>query len=94
LSSSQIDKLCKDWLRENYGEEIALEYKTYSLVAPLWNSTGLNDALECLKLTLSLSFGSDQSFAGTDYHEARKELGLSCDSTPLPDVFMRAFMAR
>jgi hypothetical protein len=93
MSGNQVDMLCRDWLQENYGSEIASEYRAYSLLAPMWNSIGLNDALECLKLKLSLSFGSDQSFASTDYHEARKLLGLSYDSTPVPDVFKRAFVS-
>ena len=91
MSGSQIDALCQDWLRENYGEAIASEYTAYSLVIPMWNSPDLNDALEDLKLELCLSFGPEQSFGATDYYEAREKLGLPDDRTPVPDVFVRAF---
>ena len=91
MSGSQIDGLCQDWLRENYGEAITLEYTTYSLVIPMWNSPDLNDALEDLKLELCLSFGPEQSFGTADYYEVREKLGLLDDRTPVPDVFVRAF---
>ena len=91
MSGSQIDRLCHDWLRENYGEEIASEYATYSLVIPMWNSADLNDALEDLKFELYLYFGPGQSFGATNYYEARDKLGLPVDRTPVPDVFLRAF---
>lgn len=91
MSSSQIDALCQDWLREKYGEEIASEYKTYSLVIPMWNSTDLNDALEDLKLELCLSFVPEQSFGATNYYEARERLGLPADRTPVPDVLITAY---
>ena len=92
MSDSQIDRLYQDWLRENYGEAIVSEYTTYSLVIPMWNSPDLNDALEDLKLELCLSFGPEQSFGTTDYYEAREKLGLPDGGTPLPDVFVRAFV--
>jgi hypothetical protein len=92
MSSSQIDRLCQDWLRENYGEAIASEYTTYSLVIPMWNSPDLNDALEDLKLELYLSFGPGQSFGTTDYYEAREKLGMPDNRTPIPDVFVKAFV--
>jgi len=92
VSGSQIDRLCHDWLRENYGEEIASEYTTYSLVIPMWNFPDLNDALEDLQLELTLSFGPEQTFGATDYYKAREKLGMSDDKTPVPDVFVRAFM--
>ena len=91
MSGSQIDALCQDWLRENYGEAMASEYTTYSLVIPMWNSPDLNDALEHLKLELCLSFGPEQSFASTDYCEARETLGLPYDRTPVPGVLVKAF---
>jgi len=94
VSGSQIDRLCHDWLRENYGEEIASEYTTYSLVIPMWNSADLNDALEDLKLELYLYFGPEQSFGTTDYYEAREKLGLPDDRTLVPDVFIRAFATK
>ena len=91
MSGSQIDGLCQDWLRENYGEAIASEYTAYSLVIPMWNPADLNDALEDLKLELCLYFGLEQSFGSTDYYEARQKLGLPGSRTPVPDVFIRAF---
>jgi hypothetical protein len=91
MSSSQIDRLCQDWLRKNYGEAVASEYTTYSLVIPMWNSLDLNDALEDLKLELRLSFGPEQSFGAADYYEAREKLGLPDDRTLVPDVFVMAF---
>ena len=94
MSGGQIDRLCHDWLRKNYGEAIALEYTTYSLVIPMWNSPNLNDALEDLKLELCLSFGPEQSFGTVDCYEAREKLGLSDDRTPVPDVFIRAFATK
>jgi hypothetical protein len=92
MSGNQIDRLCQDWLRGSYGETIASEYTTYSLVIPIWNSPDLNDALEDLKLELCLFFGPEQSFGATDYYEAREKLGLPDDRTPVPDVFITAFV--
>jgi len=94
MSSIQIDRLCQSWLRKNYGEAIASEYTTYSLVIPIANSPELNRALEDLKLELSLSFGPRQSFGTADYYEARKKLGLPDDRAPVPDVFVRAFATK
>jgi hypothetical protein len=91
VSGSQIDALCRDWLRENCGEEIESEYTTYSLVVPMWNSAVLNNALEDLRLELCLSFSPEQSFGSTDYYEARAKLGLLDGKNPVPDVFIRAF---
>jgi hypothetical protein len=91
MNGGQIDRLCRDWLRENYGEAIASEYTKYSLVIPMWNSPDLNYALEDLRLELCLSFGPEQSFGTTDYYEAREKLVLPDDRTPVPDVFVRAF---
>jgi hypothetical protein len=94
VSGGQIDRLCHDWLRENYGEEIASEYTTYSLAIPMWNSLHLNDALEDLKLELYLSFGPERSFGAADYYEARGKLGLPDDRTPVLDMFIRAFATK
>ena len=94
MSGGQIDKLCWEWLRENYGEEIASEYTTYSPVIPIWNPAELNDALEDLRLKLCLTFGPEQSFGRTDYYEAREKLGLSVGRTPIPDVFVRALATK
>jgi hypothetical protein len=94
MSGGQIDKLCQDWLRENYGEAIASEYTMYSLVIPMWNPADLNEALEDLRLELCFSFGPQQSFGSTDYYEAREKLGLSGGRTPIPDVFVKAFATK
>lgn len=94
MNNIQIDRLCQDWLQENYGQEITSEYTRYSLVVPTWNSVELNDALQDLKLMLCLAFGPEQSFGSTDYYEAREKLGLSDDRTPVPDVFVRTFARR
>jgi hypothetical protein len=91
MSNSQIDRLCQDWLKENYDQEIASGYRRYSLVVPMWNSIELNNALQDLKLKLCLAFGPEQSFGSTDYYEAREKLGLPDDRTPIPDVFVRMF---
>ena len=92
MNGNQIDELCQEWLRKNCGEEIASEYTTYSLVIPVWNSLVLNNALEDLRLELCLSFGPEQSFGSTDYYEAREKLGLIDGKTPVPDVFIGAFI--
>jgi hypothetical protein len=92
VSGSQIDELCQEWLRENCGKEIASEYAMYSLLIPMWNSPVLNNALEDLRLELCLSFGPEQSFESTDYYEAREKLGLPDSKTPVPDVFVKAFI--
>ena len=94
MSGSQVDKLCQEWLRKNYGESIASEYSTYSLVIPTGNSPELNHALKDLKLKLRLAFGPEQSFGATDYYEAREKLGLPDDRAPVPDVFVRAFATK
>jgi len=91
MDGGQIDKLCRDWLQENYDSELAAEYTSRSLVIPAWNSVGLNNALEDLKRILCLAFGPDESFGSIDYHRATEKLGLPDDSTPLPEVFIKAF---
>jgi hypothetical protein len=93
MSSGQIDMLCWDWLRENYGERIASQYTPYSLLVPRWNADDLNDALDKLIGALSFAFGPEQSFRGTDYYEARAKLELADHPTRVPDVFIRAFAA-
>ena len=92
MSGTQIDSLCRDWLRENYGETMASEYTTYSLLIPMWNSPEINNALENMQTELTLSFGPEQTFRATDYYEAREKLGLHDDRTPIPNVFVRAFI--
>lgn len=91
MSGTQIDWLCREWLRENYDETMASEYTRYSLLIPMWNSPELNNALGGLRLELTLSFSPEQTFGTTDYYEAREKLGLHDDRTPTPDVFIRAF---
>jgi hypothetical protein len=93
MTSGHIDRLCQDWLRQSYGEEIASEYASHSLVIPAFNSADLNSALNELRQVLCLIFGPEQSFGSTDYYEARERLGLPDDRTPVPDVFVRAFVA-
>ena len=93
VTNSQIDQLCQDWLHENYGEAIASEYTSYSLVIPVFNPAHLNNALEELRQILCIIFGAEQSFRSTDYYEARQRLGLSENRTPVPYVFLSAFMA-
>ncbi|TEU04703.1 MAG: hypothetical protein E3J24_00800 [Dehalococcoidia bacterium] len=91
MSSGQIDRLCMDWLRGNCGKEIALKYRSYSLVIPIWNTADLDDGLETLRQVLCIAFGPAESFGNTDYHEAREKLGLPEDGVPIPDVFIEAF---
>lgn len=91
MKDGQIDKLCLDWLKKNYGDEVASDYRHYSLVIAVWNTTELNEALEALKQELCTTFGPAGSFGNVDYHEAREKLGLPQDSTPIPDVFIEAF---
>lgn len=91
MRSAQIDKLCLDWLSENYGQEMASKYMPYSLVIPMWNPPHLNEALETLRRVLCIAFGPDGSFGIVDYHEARRELRLLDDSIPIPKVFIEAF---
>jgi hypothetical protein len=78
-------------LSENYGDEFASEYTSYSLVIPMRNTLELNDALETLRWVLCLAFGPEESFGTTDYHEARRKLSLPDDRIPIPDVFVKAF---
>jgi hypothetical protein len=92
MTRGHIDRLCRDWLRQNYGEEIASEYASHSLAIPAFNSVDLNNALNELRQNLCLAFGPKQSFGNTDYYEARKKLGLPDDRTPVPDVFVKAFV--
>lgn len=91
MSSNQIDKLCLEWLSENYGEEVATKYRPFSLVIATWNPPDLNDGLESLRQILCIAFGPDESFGNTGYHEARKKLGLREEMIQIPEVFIRAF---
>lgn len=91
MKGGQIDRLCSDWLEENYGDEVASDYRHYSLVINVWNTAELNEALEALRQVLCITFGSDESFGTTDYHEARRKLGLPDDEVVIPGVFLEAF---
>jgi hypothetical protein len=91
MSSHQIDRLCSDWMSENYGEETASKYGPCSLVIPMWNASDLNDGLETLRHVLCIAFGPNESFGSTDYHEARRKLGLWEDGYRIPDAFIKAF---
>jgi hypothetical protein len=91
VTSAQIDKLCTDWLRENCGEEVASGYRPHSLAIPMLNSPELNNALETLRQVLSIAFGPDESFGTTDYHEARRKLGVPEEDVTIPEVFIKAF---
>ena len=91
VSGEQTDKVCIDWLRENYREDLVSEYRAYSLVIPMWNTPELNEALETLLQELRIAFGPDMSFGTTDYYEARTKLELPDDRTPIPEIFLRAF---
>ena len=35
MKAEQIDKVCVDWLKANYGGELAMEYGSYSLLIPM-----------------------------------------------------------
>ena len=91
MKGGKIDKLCVDWLKKNYGDEVASDYRHYSLVITVWNTSELNEALEALKQVLCITFGPAESFGSTDYHEAREKLGLPQNEVPIPDVFIEAF---
>lgn len=91
MRGGEVDKLYRDWLSQNYGEELDSEYTSYSLVIPAWNTLELNGALETLRQVLCLTFGPEESFETTDYHEARRKFGLPDGRTPILDVFVKAF---
>jgi len=91
MTGAEIDRLCLDWLSENRGERIAHQYTPYALLIPRWNPPELNQALDSFKHSLSVAFGPDESFGTTGYREARRQLGLSQDAFPVPEVFVRAF---
>lgn len=91
MTGEQIDKVCIDWLKENYGDELASEYRPYSLVITEWNTSELNEALETLMQVLYMAFGPHQSFGTVEYYEVREKLNLSHDMAPIPEVFLKAF---
>jgi len=73
MTREQVDKICIDWLKENNGEELATKYRSYPLVIPMWNTSGLNEALETLMQVLHIAFGPDESFGAVAYYEVRKK---------------------
>jgi hypothetical protein len=91
MSAHQIDRLCTDWLTENCGREVSSKYMPWSLVIPILNTPDLNVGLETLRQVLCIAFGADESFGTTDYHEARRKVGLLEDTCRIPDVFIKAF---
>lgn len=91
MKSGQIDRLCSDWLKDNYGDELASDYRHYSLVITIWNTSELNEALEALRQVLCIAFGPDGSLGTVDYYDARRKLGLPDDRVSIPDVFIEAF---
>ena len=91
MKAEQIDKVCVDWLKANYGEELAMKYGHYSLLIPMWNTSELNEALETLMQVLHIAFGPDESFGAVDYYDVRKKLKLSDGGSPIPEVFLKAF---
>lgn len=91
MTSDQIDRLCTDWLAENYGRGMASKYYSYSLVIPMWNDPELEQELEALRGVLCIIFGPDWSFGSTDYGEARRELRLPQETVQIPEVFIEAF---
>lgn len=91
MKGGQIDKLCLDWLKENCGDEVASDYRYYSLVITMWNTSELNEALEALRQVLCIAFGPDESLGTVDYYEARRKLGLPDYEVAIPEVFIEAF---
>jgi len=91
-TAGQIDKVCVDWLKKNYGEEFATQYGPYSLLIPMWNTIEFNEALGTLMQVLRIAFGPDESFGTIGYYESRRKLKLSDDRTPIPGVFLKALV--
>jgi hypothetical protein len=91
MSGDRIDRLCRDWLSEHYGEGTASKYRSYSLIIPMWNDAEINEALETLRQILCISFGPDESLGTTGYHKVRRKLELRDERVPIPEVFIKAF---
>ncbi len=91
MTANEADRICIDWLRDNCGHEVASKYTFYSMVMPMLNAPDLNQGLETLRQELCRTFGPDESFGGTDYHEARAKLGLAEDRVRIPEAFIQAF---
>ena len=92
MYGEQVDRICIDWLMENYGEELAGKYRSNSFLIPMWNSSKLNEALDTLLQVLRIAFGPYESFGTVDYYEVRRKLKLSDDRTPIPELFLKAFV--
>jgi hypothetical protein len=90
MKSDEIDRLVKDWLIENYPQDIADQYESQSLLTPALNPPQLNGAIDDMLERLSRLFGAEASFMTTDYQDARAALALPDDRTPIPDVFRPA----
>lgn len=90
MKSDEIDRLVKDWLIENYPQDIADQYESQSLLTPTLNPPQLNGAIDDMLERLSRLFGAEASFMTTDYQDARAALALPDDRTPIPDVFRPA----
>ena len=89
MSGAEIDKLCRDWLAKNYGEELASEYSYDSLVNTLFNNQELSEALKHLSQVLEIAFPGD-TFGTVDYHNAREKLGLCEEEVNIADIFISA----
>jgi hypothetical protein len=91
MSGAEIDRLCTDWLRHNYGEAMARRYTPHALVFPMWNPPELNAALDTLRQVLGMAFRPDECFADSEYHEARRKLRLWEERPEIPEAFIKAF---
>ena len=91
VSGEEVDRLCRDYLRARYSDELSELYENMSLLTPDLNTEDLNGALGDLLTRLAGHFGPDECFLGADYDVARSVLGLSDGRTPLPAVFRRIF---
>jgi len=91
MTGIQVDALCRDWIEQNYGLELAHSYKDYSLVIPDWNNDELNEALENFRQIMCIAFGPDESFEATDYNEARDKLNLPGGRAQIPEAYLEVF---
>ena len=91
MSGEQVDRVCTDWLRENYGEDIAMKYGHYSLINPTWYTSELSEALGILMQVLRIAFGPDEAFGTVDYYEVRRKLNLPDGRTIIPEIFLKTF---
>ena len=87
MTGKQVDNLCRAWIEQNNGFELARRYTGYSLVMPGWNDDELTEALENLRQVLCIAFGPDESFETTDYYEARAKLKLPERQSQIPQAY-------